>query len=147
MRRTVQIDPCGESCHLYFSIYNLIVATRITELLADRHRVTTTLWSLKQQAVVADINAWFVFFDYRENKTADIARVGGVYADLYAALKQQAKQSNPNGSRLVYRLIDVMIGNILFNDAKSNLAFCACSCFSRLTNFQKVHISQFIVRF
>ncbi|KAH7303979.1 hypothetical protein B0I35DRAFT_484849 [Stachybotrys elegans] len=64
----------------------LIVAVRLGEVKPDRYFCTTTMWSLTQQAVVAESSGWVVFFDYQRGKIANLVEEGGVYKDLYQAL-------------------------------------------------------------
>lgn len=49
------------------------------------------MWSLRQQAPVAEANGWVVFYDYSKGKPADLIQAGGVYTDLHAALAEKAK--------------------------------------------------------
>ncbi|GAP93056.1 putative protein [Rosellinia necatrix] len=70
---------------------SIIVANRIDEVKPDRYHATTTMWSLRQQAPVAESNGWVVFFDYSKGKPANLIQAGGVYADLHAALSEKAK--------------------------------------------------------
>ncbi|KAI2602751.1 hypothetical protein GGR54DRAFT_487851 [Hypoxylon sp. NC1633] len=73
---------------------SIIVANRIDEVKPDRYHVTTTMWSLRQQAPVAESNGWVVFFDYSKGKPANLIEAGGVYADLHSALAEKAKIAN-----------------------------------------------------
>ncbi|RYP57844.1 hypothetical protein DL770_010571 [Monosporascus sp. CRB-9-2] len=73
---------------------SIIVANRIDEVKPDRYHVTTTMWSLRQQAPVAESNGWVVFFDYSKGKPANLIEAGGVYANLHAALSEQSKVTN-----------------------------------------------------
>ena len=75
-------------------ILQLIVANRITEVLPDRYYGITTMWSLLQQAVVAEMKGYVVFFDYRCNKSADLTAAGGRYTELHSALKKRAERGN-----------------------------------------------------
>ncbi|KAI1347665.1 hypothetical protein F5Y01DRAFT_294500 [Xylaria sp. FL0043] len=70
---------------------SIIVANRINEVKPNRYHVTTTMWSLTQQAPVAEASGWVVFYDYSKGMPADLIQAGGVYADLHAALVQKAK--------------------------------------------------------
>jgi hypothetical protein len=56
------------------------------EVLPDRYFGVNTIWSLKQQAIVAETTGWVVFFDHDKGKVANLLNVGGVWADLYHAL-------------------------------------------------------------
>ncbi|RYP77229.1 hypothetical protein DL771_001278 [Monosporascus sp. 5C6A] len=73
---------------------SIIVANRIDEVKPDRYHVTTTMWSLRQQAPVAESNGWVVFFDYSKGKPANLVEAGGVYANLHAALCEQSRVMN-----------------------------------------------------
>jgi hypothetical protein len=64
------------------------------EVKPDRYHVTTTMWSLRQQAPVAESNGWVVFFDYSKGKPANLVKEGGVYANLHAALSAKSKATN-----------------------------------------------------
>jgi hypothetical protein len=59
----------------------------------DRYHVVTSIWSLRQQAIVAESRGWVVFFDYTKGKPANLVLAGGVYADLYNALKDKCTQA------------------------------------------------------
>ncbi|KAF1818315.1 uncharacterized protein K489DRAFT_391242 [Dissoconium aciculare CBS 342.82] len=72
----------------------LIIANRMDEVKPDRYHVTTTMWSLQQQAPVAESNGWVVFFDYAKGKPANLVQERGVYADLHAALSSKSKITN-----------------------------------------------------
>jgi hypothetical protein len=52
------------------------------------------MWSLKQQAIVAQTRGYVVFFDYTKGRPANLIETGGVYMDLYTALAKKAKTSN-----------------------------------------------------
>lgn len=72
----------------------ILVALRITEVKPDRYCVTTSMWSMRDQALVAEISGCVVFFDYRTAKVANLIQAGGVYRDLYNALSAKAERSN-----------------------------------------------------
>jgi len=65
---------------------SLIVANHITEVLPDRYFGVTTIWSLQQQAIVAENKGYIVFFDFNKGKPADLIEAGTVYKDLHDAL-------------------------------------------------------------
>ncbi|KAI1256612.1 hypothetical protein MGN70_001736 [Eutypa lata] len=73
---------------------SIIVANRLDEVKPDRYHVTTTMWSLRQQAPVAESNGWVVFFDYSKGKPANLIEAGGVYANLHAALYEKSEITN-----------------------------------------------------
>ncbi|KAI0466984.1 hypothetical protein F4859DRAFT_526268 [Xylaria cf. heliscus] len=72
---------------------SIIVANRLDEVKPDRYHVTTTMWSLRQQAPVAESNGWVVFYDYSKGKPANLLEAEGVYADLHTALTEKAKMN------------------------------------------------------
>jgi hypothetical protein len=65
------------------------VAHHITEVLPDRYYGITTMWSLKQQAIVADCRGYVVFFNFDTGKIADLVKADGAYKELYNALTQR----------------------------------------------------------
>lgn len=71
------------------TLSKLITANRLTEILPDRYYGITSVWSLKQQAIVAENRGYVVFFDYSKGKPANLLQAGGVYADLHAALTKR----------------------------------------------------------
>jgi acyl-CoA thioesterase FadM len=79
--------------------HKIIVANRLDEVKADRYHVTTTMWSLRQQAQVAESNGWVVFFDYSKGKPANLLEAGGVYATLHAALREKCKAATQRRAR------------------------------------------------
>lgn len=70
------------------------MANRVDEVKPDRYHATTTMWSLKQQAIVAESHGWVVFFDYSTGRPANLLEAGGVHADLYRALSAKSKVLN-----------------------------------------------------
>jgi len=72
----------------------VIVAVRIAEVLPDRYFAITSMWSLRQQAIVAQTRGYVVFFDYAKSKPANLVEAGGVYAKLHAALTERAERSS-----------------------------------------------------
>ncbi|KAF7908495.1 uncharacterized protein EAF01_004250 [Botrytis porri] len=71
---------------------SLIVANHITEVLPDRYFGVTSIWSLRQQAIVADCRGYVVFFDYDRGVPANLVEAGGVYKDLYDALVERKEK-------------------------------------------------------
>ena len=53
----------------------------------------TSIWSYRQQAVVAETSGYVVFFDYKKGKVANLLEYGDVYADLHADLMERSKAS------------------------------------------------------
>ena len=57
------------------------------------------MWSLNQQAVVAECRGYIVFFDYKKGKLLNLLEEGGVYADLHAALTKRRDQENERAAQ------------------------------------------------
>ncbi|KAK1753904.1 hypothetical protein QBC47DRAFT_385175 [Echria macrotheca] len=72
---------------------SVIVAARLMEVKPDRYYSITTMWSLRQQAIVAQTQGYVVFFDFAKQRPANLIEAGGVYADLHAALSERAQKS------------------------------------------------------
>ncbi|KAJ7133483.1 hypothetical protein C8R44DRAFT_838888 [Mycena epipterygia] len=72
----------------------LLTAARISEVHQDRYFCTTSIWSYRQQAIVAESSGYVVFFDYRKGQVVNLMEYGGVYADLHKELLERAKRSN-----------------------------------------------------
>ncbi|KAJ0332040.1 hypothetical protein COL922a_011516 [Colletotrichum nupharicola] len=73
---------------------SIICAVRLGEVRPDRYFITTTMWSLRQQAPVAESEGWIVFFDYGKDKVANLVEAGGVHKDLYEALSVKCAKMN-----------------------------------------------------
>ncbi|KAF5496849.1 hypothetical protein CGCS363_v007899 [Colletotrichum siamense] len=73
---------------------SIICAVRLGEVRPDRYFITTTMWSLRQQAPVAESEGWIVFFDYGKGKVANLVEAGGVHKDLYEALSVKCSKMN-----------------------------------------------------
>ncbi|MCJ1431236.1 hypothetical protein MMC27_000587 [Xylographa pallens] len=71
----------------------LLIAPRITEVKPDRYFCVTSIWSYRQQAIVAETSGYVVFFDFQKGKVANLLDYGGVYADLHADLLERSKIS------------------------------------------------------
>ena len=67
---------------------------RLAEVHPDRYFAVTSMWSLRQQAIVAQTRGYVVFFDYGKGKPANLVEAGGVYAELHAALAERCKKSS-----------------------------------------------------
>ncbi|MCJ1356674.1 MAG: hypothetical protein MMC33_006669 [Icmadophila ericetorum] len=78
---------------------SLIVANRLTDILPDRYHGITSIWSLRQQALVAEIRGWMVFVDVKVNKPANLVKAGGVYLDLHSALTRRVIESRKLASK------------------------------------------------
>jgi hypothetical protein len=46
----------------------------------------TTIWSLRQQAIVAETREYMVYFDYDNGVPVNMIKAGSVYTNLYNAL-------------------------------------------------------------
>jgi hypothetical protein len=79
--------------HTIFGL-QLIIANRILEVLPDRYYGITSIWSLRQQTIVADLKGYVVFFDYTKGKPANLLEVKGVYAKLHAGLTSKMLKGN-----------------------------------------------------
>ncbi|ATZ47338.1 hypothetical protein BCIN_02g06280 [Botrytis cinerea B05.10] len=73
---------------------SLLVANRITKVLPDRYFGITTIWSLRQQAIVAENTGYMTFFNYDTGKPANLIEAGGVYKDLHDALVARMEKEN-----------------------------------------------------
>jgi hypothetical protein len=70
----------------------LIVANHLTEVLPDRYFGVTSIWSLRQQAIVAETTGYITFFDYDRGVPANMIEAGGVYTDLYNSLVERKEK-------------------------------------------------------
>ena len=57
------------------------------------------MWSLSQQAIVAECSGYIVFFDYKKGKLLNLLEEGGVYADLHAALIRRRDQEDERAAQ------------------------------------------------
>jgi len=71
----------------------IITGARIVEVRADRFFVIFSIWSVKERAIIAEFQAWVVFFNHSEGKTAKLPSEGGVYKDLHTQLARRAEIS------------------------------------------------------
>lgn len=76
------------------SSVQLIVGNRLSELQPDRYFTTTTIWSLRQQAVVAECKGYVVFMDFSTGRPANLLEVGEPYVALHAQIKVKVEKSN-----------------------------------------------------
>lgn len=56
----------------------------------DRNHSTTSLFSLKQQVIVAEVKSSAVFVDCKTGRPVDIRTVGGGWSKLYEGLIKKA---------------------------------------------------------
>jgi len=78
---------------------SIIVAHTLTQALPDRYFGITTIWSVNQQAIVAEVKGWVVFFDYEKGRVADLEKLGGVYAELLAFLRARVVEEGGRRER------------------------------------------------
>lgn len=52
------------------------------------------MWSLQQQAIVANFHVIVAFADHRKGRPVDLLKEGGVYKDLHADLVCRAAKCN-----------------------------------------------------
>lgn len=72
----------------------LIVGNRLSEIQPDRYFTTTTIWSLRQQAVVAECKGYIVFINYDNGRPANLIEAGEPYVALHAQIKAKVEKSN-----------------------------------------------------
>jgi hypothetical protein len=77
----------------------IIVAVRLAEVQSDRYFSITSMWSLKQQVMVAQTRGYVVFFDYLKARPVKLVEAGLVFANLHAALVERANKSNELASQ------------------------------------------------
>ena len=63
-------------------------------MLPDRYFTTTTIWSLKQQAVVAEAKGYVVFLNFSTGRPANLLESGELYKKLHAQIKGKVDKSN-----------------------------------------------------
>ncbi|KAI1370800.1 hypothetical protein F4677DRAFT_437262 [Hypoxylon crocopeplum] len=71
----------------------MIAGVRITEVRADRFHVIYSVWSVLEEALVANLQSWIVFFDNQSARPVDILLKGGVFSDLHTNLSKRAEES------------------------------------------------------
>ncbi|KAF2464005.1 uncharacterized protein BDR25DRAFT_104134 [Lindgomyces ingoldianus] len=72
----------------------VIVGNRLSKLLADRYFTTTTIWSLRQQCVVAELRGWIVFVDPATGRPVDLVEKGEPYATLWKHIEEKVERAN-----------------------------------------------------
>ena len=72
----------------------LLIANRLTDVRPDRYHGVTSIWSLRQQAIVAESTGWIVFYDFETGRQGDLVRKGGLHKVLYEGLKAKADEAN-----------------------------------------------------
>lgn len=63
-------------------------------MFTNRVLITITMWSLQQQAIVANFHVIVAFADHRKGRPVDLLKEGGVYKDLHADLVCRAAKCN-----------------------------------------------------
>ena len=71
----------------------VLVGNRVTQIQPDRYFTTTTIWSLRQQALVAECAGWVVIADFATGKPADLTKTGGPYNRLHAFIADKAEKA------------------------------------------------------
>ncbi|MCJ1467262.1 hypothetical protein MMC07_005886 [Pseudocyphellaria aurata] len=72
----------------------LIVGSRLSEIQPDRYFTTTTVWSLRQQAIVADFKGYVVFMNFDTGRLANLLEAGEPYVALHSQIKAKVEKSN-----------------------------------------------------
>ncbi|KAF1948193.1 hypothetical protein CC80DRAFT_498318 [Byssothecium circinans] len=73
---------------------SVLVGNRLSRVQPDRYFTTTTIWSLRQQDVVAECAGWIVFVDFKTGKPADLTKAGEPYNQLHAFIVEKAEKAN-----------------------------------------------------
>ncbi|KAF2811146.1 uncharacterized protein BDZ99DRAFT_415588 [Mytilinidion resinicola] len=73
---------------------SVLVGNRLSDVRPDRYFTTTTIWSLRQQAVVAECAGWVVFIDFATGRPADLLKAGEPYVSLHAQIKDKVEKAN-----------------------------------------------------
>ncbi|CAG8908464.1 unnamed protein product [Penicillium egyptiacum] len=71
----------------------LIAGVRISDVHSDRIQVVYCIWSVTQNALVAELHTWIVFFDHGQKRRVNLAEEGGVYQSLHASLTERVVKS------------------------------------------------------
>lgn len=75
-------------------LHQIMVGNRLSEIQPDRYFTTTTLWSLRQQAVVAEFKGYVVFINYDTGRLVDLLEAGEPYVALHSLIKARVEKSN-----------------------------------------------------
>ena len=68
----------------------LIAAYRQDRIDSDRNNGTTSLYSLNQQAIVAEVKGSAVYMDIKTGRPVDIRTLGGGWARLYEGFTKKS---------------------------------------------------------
>ncbi|KAF2728287.1 hypothetical protein EJ04DRAFT_504337 [Polyplosphaeria fusca] len=71
----------------------VLVGNCLSDVKGDRYFTTTTIWSLRQQAVVAECTGWVVFADFATRKPVDLTKAGEPYDKLHALISRKAQEA------------------------------------------------------
>ncbi|KAF2116792.1 hypothetical protein BDV96DRAFT_645199 [Lophiotrema nucula] len=72
---------------------SVLVGNRLSDVKCDRYFTTTTIWSLRQQAVVAECTGWVVFVNFASGKPVDLTAAGDPYDKLHALILRKAQEA------------------------------------------------------
>lgn len=67
---------------------------RLREVKPDRYLSTTTIWSVLQGKVVAEVTGWIVFVNFKTGRPVDLTKAGEPYEALHARIVEKARLSN-----------------------------------------------------
>ncbi|KAF2180758.1 hypothetical protein K469DRAFT_672177 [Zopfia rhizophila CBS 207.26] len=73
---------------------SMLVGTRIKDVKPDRYMYNTAVWSLQQQAMVAQCTGWVVFIDYSTQRPVNLLEKGEPYPSLHTFIKQKVEGGN-----------------------------------------------------
>ena len=76
------------------AVIQVIVGNRLREILPDRYFTTTIIWSLRQQAVVAEFKGYIVLLNFSTGRPVNLLESGEPYKKLHAQIKAKAEKSN-----------------------------------------------------
>ncbi|KAI0805667.1 hypothetical protein GGR55DRAFT_690385 [Xylaria sp. FL0064] len=72
---------------------SLIIACRPERMEPTRYHLTTSLFSLKQQAIVAEVTAWVTFIDAATGRPIDLRSLGGGWPKVYEGYVKKVEQA------------------------------------------------------
>ncbi|KAI9704559.1 MAG: hypothetical protein M1820_005472 [Bogoriella megaspora] len=72
---------------------SLIAAFRQEQILPDRNIGTTSLFSLKQQAIVAEVKGYVIYMDTKTGRAADIRTLGGGWTRLFEGFTRNGENA------------------------------------------------------
>jgi hypothetical protein len=56
--------------------------------------MTTTMWSLRQQAVVAEFKGYIIFVDFKTGRPVNLLEAGEPYVTLHAQIRAKVEKAN-----------------------------------------------------